>query len=192
MKRFYWIAALCAVFSTSAQDVVDTMAQEACACMNAKNLDLNGMPPSQLEMEFASCFMTAYGSHMDEYNKQYNVVFGDEAAMEALGEKVAVKMISHCPDVLLALGNLADDEAPLTTATGVVTDIKYGDFVTVYLKDQNNITHQFLLLRNFDSAPVMETLRKNDELTVSYAEEELYDAKAKVFRFYEVIYGLQK
>ncbi len=183
-----------------AQDIIETLANETCSCLQARKLDLDKLSGDQIENEFVTCFFANYGKHTDEVQKVEKLDFGNEEQMTKFGEKVALKMITVCPDIIMAMGraddgnNVAAIEPQFLSVDGEITEIKTDGFVTIVVKDKNARLYNFALLNYFETASLYTNgkLKKNDKVKVSYSEMELYDTKAKEFRYYKVITGLEK
>jgi hypothetical protein len=199
MKKII-LAAVALIGSASyGQDIVQTIATETCSCIKDKKMDLEKVAGGQLESEFAGCFFNSYNTHLAEIEKVEKVDFGDEEQMGKFGEKVAMKMLGICPDVILAMGRA--DEGTSASAVpmvqvveGEVVDIKTTDFVTIVVKDKNGRMHNLMLLNYFESSSLFtdNQIKKKDKVSVSYSEIDMYDPKAKEFRYYKVISGLEK
>jgi hypothetical protein len=180
------------------QDILQTIATETCSCIKDKKLDMEKVTGIQLENEFAGCFFNSYNAHLDEVEKVEKLDFSDEEQMGKFGEKVAMKMLGICPDVILAMGRADEEGATETvaiqTVEGEVIDIRTTDFVTIVLKDKNGRTHNLLLLNYFETSSLFtdNQIKKKDKIAVAYSEIDMYDPKAKEFRYYKVISGLEK
>lgn len=181
------------------QDVMNKIAQEACDCIAKKPFDKDG-DPQKRQLEFGSCILEGYIAHSSEFPGE-KLDFADEKAMGKLGEDIALKMVSFCPDAILDLGRSSMDDkeeaaknVEYTKITGQITDIKTEQFVSIIVKDDKSRIHTFLLLDYFDTASVFteNRLAKKDTVTVSYTEVELYDPKMKEFRYFKIITGLEK
>ena len=77
---------------------------------------------------------------------------------------------------------------------GEVIDIQSEQFITLQVKDQNGRNYSFLLLTYFDTAPLLTNndIKKKDKLKISYTEIELFDSKAKEFRYFKILTKLEK
>jgi len=198
MKKII-LAAVALIGSASyGQDIIQTIATETCSCIKDKKIDLEKVGGNVLENEFAGCFFNSYSAHLEEVEQVEKLDLDNEEQMGKFGEKVAMKMLGICPDVILAMGR-ADDEnaidAPMVqTVEGEVADIKISDFVTIVLKDKNGRVHNLLLLNYFESSALFtdNQIKKKDKILVAYSEIDMYDPKAKEFRYYKVISGLEK
>lgn len=189
---------LCSVTGYS-QDVLDVIAKETCECLNAKKDKNPNMTGDDLKTNVGICMIKSYSDHLSEFKGADKVNFGDKAGMTKLGESVAIKMMQVCPNVILDLGKsaTADDaevEQEDASVEGTVVDIKAEQFVTLQLKDQNGRNYNLLLLDYFDTASLLTNneIKKKDKLKVSYTEIELFDSKAKEFRYYKVLTNIEK
>ena len=182
------------------QDIYDLLAKETCECLSAKKLDLTNLPPNGLQTEFVACFFKSYAAHNSEVDKLEKLDLTDEEKMSKFGERIAIKMVNHCPDIILALGTAYNEEQgagaqeELLTMEGEVVEIKTEQFVTIQVKDKNARIHNFILLNYFETASMFtdNQIAKKNKITVSYSEIELFDPKVKEFRYFKVIAGLQK
>src|SRR6185436_8420471 len=105
----------------------------------------------------------------------------------------------YCPNVIMELGQAAqkdEEEVQKEDAfvEGVVVDILSEQFVTLQLKDQNGRSYNLLLLDYFDTASLLTNneIKKKDKVKVSYSEIELFDSKAKEFRYYKILTKIEK
>jgi len=181
------------------QDIYDKLAQETCDCISAKKLDLSS-PSNNLKTEFISCFFKSYSAHTAEVEKVEKIDLTNEEQMSKFGEKIAFKMVSICPDVIMALGQTAQDEEAAESATqfatveGDIMEIKVEQFVTIVVKDKKARIHNFMLLDYFETAALFTNnqIKKNDKISVTFSEIEMYDPKIKEFRNFKIISDLQK
>jgi len=199
MKNIFTFLLFLAVSISYSQDFIDTLAKESCECLKAKNLAIGTLSAETLQGEFVACFFKSYTAHGDALNEFEKLEFGDEAQMEKFGEKVAVKMVNHCPDYIMALGTAFKDnkekEADRFSAIeGELTEIITEQFVTIKVRDKNKRIHSLILLDYFDTASLFTDgmIKKRDNIIVNYSEVELFDPKSKEFRYYKVITGLEK
>ncbi len=184
-----------------AQDVYEKMAQETCTCIQTKRPNLEITAVEDLKADYLTCFLQSYSAHVEEINKMENVNLQDKVSMEQFGEQVAMKMLTHCPNYLIALGTAfeAEDqsiesEVAYTTIEGEISDIKSDQFVTIVLKDASSRTHNLMLMDYFESAGLYtdNKIKKKDRISATYSEIEMYDPKMKEFRYFKVISALEK
>jgi len=196
MKRLVVFLLLFASTMVNAQDVMEIMAKETCECITAKGLDYKNVSSENLQMEFGICAMNIYGKHKEAYDKISPFDIGDTESMRKFGESLAMKMLSTCPEIIMGLANDTPSLEPATSPTieGNITEFVTEQFVTIKVKDKNQRLHTFIILDYFDTASLYTDgiIKKKDNVIVSYSEIELYDAKAKEFRYYKVISGLEK
>lgn len=182
------------------EEIYNKIASESCTCLNAKNIDLKNQKDSEnLTMMFGLCIIESYNNHKMELPESDRKSFDDNEGMKALGEMIAMKMITQCPDYLIALGQLSDDEGDITQAAeikieGKVTAIESKQFVTIKLKDKNGRIHNLLLLDYFETASLFTEgqIKNGSDITVGYSDVELYDVTSKDFKYFKVITSLEK
>lgn len=198
-KIFLLLVLLCNAVSYS-QDVLAVIAKETCQCLEAKKAKEPNLSAADFKTEVGVCMIKSYTDHMSEFKPSEKVDFTDEEGMSKLGENVAIKMLQICPDMILELGRSAIDEGKEEVQKedafllGEVIDVKWEQFVTLQLKDQTGRNYSFLLLDSFDTAPLLTNneIKKKDKLKVSYTEVELFDSKAKEFRYFKILTKIEK
>lgn len=197
-KIFLLIVLLCGVTSYS-QDVIEVLAKETCTCLEAAKTKNPNMSHEDFKAEVVTCMIQSHTNHLSEFKDADKVDFADEEGMTKLGENVAIKMLNFCPNIIIELGKSAlkdkeevQEEDP--SVSGEVTDIKWEQFLTLQLKDQTGRNYNFLLLNSFDTASLLTNneIKKKDKLTVSYTEIELFDSKAKEFRYFKILTNIEK
>jgi len=177
------------------QDIFDKVAQESCECIAKKKSEKKSTDKKNTSVEFGVCVINSYSNHASEFTGE-KFDLNDTEAMRKLGEKVALKMLTYCPDSVMELAD--DDEKEVAdknlTITGEITEIKTEQFVSIVLKDEKSRLHTFILLDYFDTAGIFtdNKLNKKDKVSISYIESELYDPKMKEFRYFKIITGLEK
>ena len=179
------------------QDVLNVIAKESCECLDAKKAKSDNFTGDELKTAVGLCIIKSYSDHISEFKGDEKVKFADTAGMSKLGEDVALKMLEICPNMIIELGKTKDDvEVKEDDAfiVGEVTDVKSEQFMTLQMKDQNGRNYNLLLLDYFDTASLLTNneIKKKDKLKVSYSEIELFDTKAKEFRYYKILTKLEK
>lgn len=202
MKKTLLLLSLFSASVYAQSDVVfDKIGKETCACLEAKKLDLtNNADEDKLTMNVGLCMIESYNAHKMELPENERTEFGNSEGMKSLGAKVALKMVNHCPDFIMALGSMSDDEdetaveATEIKIEGKITEIETKQFVTIKLKDKNGRTHSLLLLDYFETASVFTEgkIKIGTEVTIGYSEVELYDPSGKDFKYFKVISSLEK
>lgn len=198
-KILYLFLLFSASIYAQTDDVYDVIAKETCSCIESKKIDINAeAKDNKLTMTLGLCMIESYTKHKMELPEKDRTEFGNDEGMRNLGEKVAIKMVSHCPDYIIALGQMDDEESATEvkqlTIEGKVTGIETKQFVTIKLKDKNNRSHNLLLLNYFETASVYTegNIKSGTELIVGYTEVEMYDPEAKDFKYFKIITSLQK
>lgn len=199
-KLFFILIVLCNSISYS-QDVYDVIGKETCECLNAKKIDYSKMNKKEMQTQVGVCMIQSYSSHLSEFKPEDKVSFDDQKGMQNLGEKVAMKMMVSCPEIIMEMGKRSIDEDDSTEEVkdiafieGEVTEIKTEQFITLQVKDKNGRSFSFLLLDYFETASLLTNneINKKDSIKVSYTEIELFDPKNKEFRYFKIITDLEK
>jgi hypothetical protein len=199
-KLFFILIVLCNSISYS-QDVYDVIGKETCECLNAKKIDYSKMNKKEMQTQVGVCMIQSYSSHLSEFKPEDKVSFDDQKGMQNLGEKVAMKMMVSCPEIILEMGKRSIDEDDSTEEVkenafieGEITEIKTEQFITLQVKDKNGRSFSFLLLDYFETASLLTNneINKKDNVKVSYTEIELFDPKNKEFRYFKIITDLEK
>jgi len=201
MKKITFTLLLSLVFfTTNAQEIIDVVTQEVCTCIETQKAKFSALPPDKLKVQLGLCMIGGYTAHKDKVMAAYGNVMENEEAMNKFGEDIGMKMITVCPETLMSIAGAADTSGEITSSAevlsieGKVTEIKNEQFTTILVKDKNGRVYSFIVLNYFDSASLIigDELKKNASVAIKYSEVELYDNKAKEFRFYKVISGIEK
>ncbi len=203
MKKITFIVLLLLVFTNvNAQDILETVTKEVCSCIESKKEKLDELTPDKLKVQLGLCILSSYTAHEKQIKAKYGDVMEDEAAMDKFGGDIGVKMVTVCPETLMAIAGAAGDdteELPLVkpevlTVEGKITEIKDDQFTTILVKDKNARVYTFFVLNYFETSSALTSseIKKGDTVSISYSEVELYDNKTKEFRFYKVISGIVK
>ncbi len=198
MKRIPFTLLLLLVFiSTNAQDILDTVTKEVCACVEAKKDKLEGLTPEKLQAQLGLCILASYTANDAKIKAKYGDVLDNDKSMEKFGEDIGVKMVTVCPETLMQFAGVTDEDfatPEVLSVEGKITEIKNEQFTTIMVKDKNGRVYSFLVLNYFDTASLVSgsELTKSTSVVIQYSEVELYDNKAKEFRFYKVISGIEK
>lgn len=207
MKKI--IIALVVIFSTNSfsQDMYDIIGKETCACLGTKKLDYQKLDKKELQTQVGLCMIQSYTSHINEFKQEDKIQFDDQEGMRKMGEKVALKMLVNCPEIILELGKstqkdigdesedeLVVDEPADVFIEGQVTAIKKDQFVSLLVKDKNGRAYSFLLLDYFESASVLTNneLKVKDSVKVGYTEIELFDVATNEFKYFKILTDIQR
>lgn len=201
MKKIFLILIIFCNSISYAQDAFDIVGKETCECLNTKKVDYYKMDKNDMQTQVGICMIQSYSSHLSEFKPEDKISFDDEVGLKNLGEKVAMKMMVSCPEIILELGKRSVDEddaaeeaKEITFIEGEVTEIKTEQFITLQVKDKNGRNFSFLLLDYFETASLLTNneINKKDNIKVSYTEIELFDPKNKEFRYFKIITDLEK
>lgn len=199
MKKVVLLIVLFCNVAAYSQDVLNIVAKETCECLEAKKVKSENFTGDELKAAVGLCMIKSYSDHIAEFKGSEKVSFSDKAGMTKLGENVGVKMLEICPAMILELGKSdSEDDVPVEeadpTLSGEVVDIKWEQFVTLQIKDQTGRNYNLLLLDAFDTASLLTNneVKKKDKLKVSYSEIELFDSKAKEFRYFKILTKIEK
>jgi hypothetical protein len=198
MRKIFSLFILMCFANTYSQVGLDLIAKESCECLDAKKAIDPNLSGNELKKDVGICIIKSYSDHKPELNSEEKEKFDDTDGMGKLGETVALKMLAFCPNIIIELGkNAKEDEADTKEDAfilGEVIDIQLEQFITLQVKDQNGRKYNFLLLTYFDTAPLLANneIKKKDKLKVSYTEIELFDSKAKEFRYFKILTKLEK
>jgi hypothetical protein len=200
MKKILIIVILIFSSVSYSQDALDIIGKETCECLNKKIPDVTKVPSNELQNELGACMMTSYMAHKSELKPEDQSEFGNSEGMRKLGENVAMKMLVHCPNIIMELGRSSlDEEAKVEEVenakiSGQFIESKSNDFISISIKDNVGRTHSLILLTFFENSNLISEnlLKKNQKIEVEYYEQEFYDPKSKDFRYYKVLQGLKK
>jgi len=209
MNRLILILTCFFAYYASAQDYMEKIAEGTCDCIAKKKLNLNN--DEQLKLNLGLCMMEAYGKYEKLVPKKDRLDLSNSAQMRAFGEKLGIKMISFCPDFLMAVGKQAlKDDAIEEDSTAVSVDeaialedlsvegtihsITKNHYLILTVKESTGKSHQFYLINNFENSYLItdQVLQNKDKVKVSYFETELYDVQLNKFLISKVITDIVK
>jgi hypothetical protein len=201
MKKIYLLLLVIANQSFS-QDVMDIITNETCECIKAKNIDLDKIEASELQMQLGLCVLQSYSNHKEELPKSKRVFLDNGAQMEKLGEEIGMKMITFCPDIILAIGKNEIDKNKSNevldvlslSSTGLLIERKKDGFLTIRIKEESGRINDFILIKNFENAYLIsdDVLKINTKVKVDFYYEDIYDLKLNKFINSKVLLDIQK
>ena len=183
------------------QDTYEVIAKETCECLHKKNADNTSISNETLQNNFGACMITSYSSHINDFKSEDKIDFDNQEGLKKMAETVTYKMLKVCPEAVMSLGSNAENKEKsvnvsneTTTIEGEIVGLKVEQFVTILVKDKNGRDYNFLFLNYFDTASLYteNKIKPKDKIKVSYTEVELYDPKAKEFRYFKIISKLEK
>lgn len=183
------------------QDVYDAMGKESCECLNSKVKDLSKISSEELQTEIGMCILQCISTNANKLKGKNKVDLTDEDAMTKFAEKIAIKMLGFCPDVIIKLGKdkLQEDAAITKLSENLKIEGEFmeqlnNEFTSIVIKEDTGRTHTFLFLTFFESSNLItdNLMKKGNKIIVEYNEQEYYDTKAKDYRKYKVLKAIQK
>ncbi len=174
--------------------LLETIAVEACDCINKKQIDFENVQQSKLEMEFGFCILESYSKHRKEADKILPLSFSDDQSMEALGANVAIKMMGVCPEFINKVAGIyAEEEFEAAKddiiIVGQVTNIQESLFSTVEIKDTDDRVQKVLWLEYFEGDNLLYDFNKlkKSKVKITCYEYEMFDPKIKDYRNFKII-----
>jgi len=197
----------------SSQDVYDKIANESCSCIKSKKVDFTkNIEAKDMQINAGLCIIDSYTAYKSEISESDQLQYSGSNGLRKLGEKVAIKMMPICPEVLMSMGRkyldekdakvnqsleIINEDSPLTVSPVIrcsVNSIETKQFITLKVKDKDNRIHNLLFLYPFATASLLtdNEIKIGDELTVGYSEKEMYDPISKDFKYFKIITSLIK
>lgn len=193
-----------AVFAQISDAVLDSIANQTCLCLKEKNNNTT-TDRKKFQMIVGLCIIESYRKNENLVAEKDRVSISDSDGLGKIGELVGMKMVLYCPDFILKLSEMSDEESNsneenttkksiFNPIEGVLLDIKTEQFVTFVFKDNKSKIHTILLLDYFDTAHLFREnqIKKNDKIRINYIEHEMYDPQIKDFRNFKVMDYLEK
>lgn len=168
----------------------DGIAQKTCDCITQKKPNL--AIKSEVEVALGLCMLDAAQTAGLKLN------LTDEAAMEALGQKIGIRMAGLCPAVFQSFVEEETDgpgtEPEYVEVSGKVKSVEYGDYTTVVLQESSGKEHRLLWIHYFPGSDAYAgdpKILMGKSVIVSYSLVEVYVPKAKGYVTSKQLYSLQ-
>lgn len=211
MKTIVNILFFLVVINSYSQEYMEKIAEGTCECITKKKIDLK--KDEQLKLSLGLCMMESYSKYEHLVPKKERLDLSNSSQMRTFGEKLGMKMISYCPDFILALGRSelkkdqaaeinedeSSDESPISIeedsfVEGNFYSVSKENYLYLTLKESSGKSHQLYLINNFENSFLItdNVLKPNDKIKVNYFETELYDVKLNKFLRTKVITDIQK
>lgn len=144
---------ICAFFMGSTaytQEMLDTITRETCECISGKNLA--NLDADNLNLALGTCMIESLTRH-ETAMRDLNINPNDADGMRQFGEKVGLRMVNICPDILLKIAELAQPQ-PATDNELIGTIVRTGgeEFGFVMVRDEQGREHKLLWLRYFKNS----------------------------------------
>ena len=186
------------LFAQNSDAIYDIIAKETCECVSNKKIDLRNDDYEKVQLEFGFCMINSYSNHKNDFDEPMSLDFNNSDSMGKFGEQIALKMVNHCPDFIIALGSREDisevEEESNSVMEVFFLESKKNDFQTITVKESNGRIHTLIVLTFFEGVNLIteNLITKNEKVTVEYFEQEFFDPKVNDFRYYKVIQGIKK
>jgi len=178
--------------SVQAQDYVDAIAKNSCACIQTvpDSLDVQSF-----NMRLGICMLDLAKPYKKQLLKDYKIDL-DKIITDGkkLGELIGVRMASLCPDAVVKVSNHTsgkkESKEKMQTLSGVITKIEPFFFVTFSVKDDEGRITKFYWLNfiesEFDLPDNYESL-VGKSVDINFISQDFFDPKIKEYRQYHVI-----
>ncbi|SEA01445.1 hypothetical protein [Bizionia paragorgiae] len=170
-------------------DYMLKITKKACECLSELK-DTENITTERLGL----CMLAEAGKYKDELLRDYNIdMMNIDETGEELGRLIGLKMITVCPEVMMSLADIKDEddyEETLYSAQGKVRSITKEDFIVFSIKTEDGRTTKFhwltFIQSDFDLQNNYESL-KGKTIDLEYDIYEFYDAKLGDYRNYNII-----
>ena len=187
-----------AVFAANAlmaqtDEQLDKIAQVTCDCVEKK--DISSMDQETMTMELGFCMIGYFGSDIGAM-EDMGLKMTDQASMQAFGEKVGLKMVNKCPNIMMKLGMMSMEEQTteetvmVSTITGKITGFEGDDLSYVLLEADGGRKIKLLWLDYFDGADMLKN-SIGKTATFEYESFEFYSVKMEDYIARKVIVGVK-
>lgn len=197
MNKLILIALFFVNLVFSQEKAIEIIAKETCECISKKKEDLNKPLDDKLTAELGVCMLSSYQKNIEMFKENERLDFSDSDEMKSFGEKIALKMMENCPDIIFALGksklekdkqdkegyNIDEDFDEDLVVEGKVKAISSTNYLTLKVTESNGKVHDFVVLTNFENAFLLtdKVLKTSSNVEVYYYELDVYDVKLNKF-----------
>ncbi len=206
MRRMLSAVGLTTVFmllagTLQAQDMLDKLAKDMCPCMEGIS---ETMPKDSVTLKMGICMLTASMPYEKELRKKHGIDLAkiDGESGERLGQLVAVRLMTTCPDFASLAIKLAEDEAPppppsgppVRIVQGTVQDVTPSQFLTITVRTDAGPSYEFLLLDHVTNAEQVSQepgKAKGFFAKWGYEEREFFDPYTRTYKTYRVLRSIE-
>lgn len=176
------------------QDYMKKIAEKACTCVSEI--------PDEEELtgeNFGLCILEIAAQYSDELLRDHNIdMLNIDVQGEELGRKVALEMMTTCPDQIRRIAastaqEKEEVEDAYLEAEGLIKSIVDDSFVVFSLTDNEGRTSKFYWLTFIKSENDIQNDFENLEgkfVKIEYSTVEIYDPKIREYRNYNMIESL--
>jgi len=180
------------------QKYLEKISKLSCECINKIPDDVK---PEEFEMKLGLCMIEVSLPYQKQIKKDFKIDLGEinENVGEKLGNLIASKMISDCPDLLIKVtqkvnSNTDNKEGLRGEIIGKITKVSSDNQVVISLVDVKgkhvNFLWQTFIESNYDLMNNYKNL-VHKKVSIEYIEKEFFDPKIKEYRIYNVISKLE-
>ncbi len=186
-------------------DLTDQIAEKACSC--AKELDFSSMEQQAIQEKLGLCMLQNLMTIDQEKLKAINVDMTDQKKMNEFSQKMALKMASKCPDVMMRMATqqgqtgtassspskASDSKSEYAAVSGTVKGIVGKDITFIQLEDGSGALSAFMWLNQFEGEAAF---RSNPEamigkkVRITYDKIDVYSPNSKTYSSRKVIKSL--
>ncbi|MTB52006.1 hypothetical protein [Lewinella sp. W8] len=200
LRYFTLFLALAVTTTLSAQDKGDAYMSEAaeavCECYQAKE---NPSTASERQMLLGTCMI----QHIEKDRAKAEAALGpidynNSTAMTRIGERLGVKMLEFCPDIIMALAGESmqgeeETETPAKEAsmTATLSSLPTTDPAMVRFVSADGRPVDLLWLEFFPGADLLNTMAVGKKFTIQYATVDIFSGKTGEYVTRRVIKSLK-
>ncbi len=196
IKSIFLILSLGCAAQSFAQTISDAEIQQlavvACECVDTDNIQDTSM--DDIEVILGLCIMEGLGKYPAIFEK---ISIEDEGAMEQLGERIGIAMLSSCPEVMMSIATADMDqdakEEQDAVLQGTIQNIEGDKFTFVTIKTEAGRTEKLLWLSYFDGADELVQMGEkalNQKVSFTYIQIECYSNVHKEYINRKMITGI--
>ncbi len=175
---------------TSEQEILDQLANQACSCI--KKSDITEFTQEKIQMELSLCFMQELGSLDDAKLKALDADMTDQSSMMKLGQKIGMRMVSICPDVMMKMAQTQTQTQVKSAgqASGTIKGITGNELSYIQLDDGTGDVNSFLWLSKVEGADAFLSNPQGmigKKVKITFESMEIYSPKTKGYNNKKVI-----
>lgn len=183
--------------SFAQETALDKITKSTCDCMEGK--DLNKLDKTQFEQELGMCMVTAASPLMAQLQEEEGMDIANPDMFQKVGEKVAQKLATGCPQLFGKMMELYSEEVEMTAtnevrqvylAEGQFVAVQDGPMAVFQLKTADGKVTPFLWLQAFEGAEAFQTNAAGmvgKTLKIFYEDQSLYQAKTGTYQKFKVV-----
>ncbi len=179
-----WMSVAASAQQMSKHELLDTISSDICQEITENNVEIKSDIVLGLYML----------KHINKYKDQVTFYYDNEVNLmdnEVLGEDLAQYLGLKCPEMFISFWEeeINKSTPEFITVSGTITQISYGQLLTLKIRENTGKSHQLVLLNNFANAYLLtdDLLSVDEKVEVTYYVDELYDAQIKRFVNFNVI-----